>query len=114
MTPPNASEKIPNGAAWAAILAGGIGCAATGLFTDLAEGSRFVSGLLNFYKPVGSLSGKTIVGILVWLIAWAILHVRWRNRDLSAGTRITVITVILVLLALLATFPLFFGLFAVA
>ena len=112
--PRPAPHKIPNGAGWAAILAAGIGCAAFGLVVDLAEGSRFLFDKLNFYAPVGNLSGKTILGIVVWLSAWAILHARWKDRDFAAPGKIIVITLVLIALALLATFPLFFGLFSVA
>jgi len=108
------AQRIPNGAGWAAVLAAGIGCAALGLCVDLAEGSRFLFDKLNFYSPVGNLSGKTILGVVVWLSAWAILHARWKSRDLAAPGKIAVLTLILLALALLATFPLFFGLFAVA
>ena len=114
MTMTNTSEKIPNGAAWAAILAAGIGCAAVGFFIDLAEGSKFFFDALKFYEPVGNLSGKTILGIVVWLIAWAILHARWKNREIASPGKITAITLILIILALIATFPSFFLLFAAA
>jgi hypothetical protein len=109
-----ASDRIPNGAAWAAILAAGIGCAALALCIDLAEACKPISNLLNFYDPVGNLSGKSSVGVAVWLIAWAILHAMWRNRNLPATKMIAAITLILIVLSVIASCPLFFGLFTAA
>jgi hypothetical protein len=105
-------QAVPNGPAWAAILAAGIGCAVFGLVVDLAEASKATSNALNFYKPAGDLSGKTIVAIVVWIIAWAVLHARWKNRKLRSPGRIIALTLILILLALIAVFPPFFELFA--
>jgi hypothetical protein len=112
MTPSNGPEKMTNGAAWAAILAAGLGCFALGVLIDLGEGTKFFSKALNFYDPVGNLSGKTTVGIFFWLIAWAILHARWKNQTIQATGKIMALTLVLVLLAIIASCPLFFGLFS--
>jgi len=103
---------LPNGPVWSGILATGIGCAALGAIVDLAEASKSVSNALNFYNPTGDLSGKSALAVIIWLIAWAILHVRWKNRDIHSPRKIMVITLILILLALIAVFPPFFELFA--
>ena len=50
---------IPNGGAWAAILAAGVGCASIGLLIDLVEASKSFSAALTLSKAVGDLSGKT-------------------------------------------------------
>jgi hypothetical protein len=106
------SENTPNGGCWAAVLAAGIGCAAIGLFTDLAEGSKSISAALTLSKPVGNLSGKTTFGIACWLLVWGILHLRWRRRDLASPGKVATLTAIFILLAMIAVFPPFFGLFS--
>jgi hypothetical protein len=55
-------------------VAAGIGSTALGLFTTLAEANTFVKEVLTFYSPVGPLSGKTTLAVIVWLLSWAILH----------------------------------------
>jgi hypothetical protein len=108
----NDSEKIPNGPAWAAILAAGIGCLALGILIVLGERSAFFARHLNFYDPVGNLTGKTIVGIVLWLIAWAILHVRWKNCDLTNTATIMAVTIVLVFLGVCLSCPLVFDMFS--
>ena len=106
------AKSTPNGGAWAALLAAGIGCAAIGVFTDLAEGSKSIGAMLTFSKPVGNLSGKTTLGLVVWLIAWGLLHLRWRHRDLGSPGRIAALAIALAILAMIAVFPPFFELFS--
>jgi hypothetical protein len=95
----------PTGGAWAAILSAAIGCAAFGVATDLAETSKPISKFLNFYSPTGDLSGKSTVGIVTWLLAWAILHVLWNGRNIQRTGTIAVISVIFLLLGLISIFP---------
>ena len=73
-------EMLPNGAAAAAILATGIGCAMLGILAFTADASSAVGKMLNFYNPTGTLSGVTTVAILVWLVAWLVLNKLWRAR----------------------------------
>ncbi|MBF0529368.1 MAG: hypothetical protein HQK55_08875 [Deltaproteobacteria bacterium] len=101
---------LTNGPGAAASLAAGIGCLAVGLFTTLAEASPGFAGLLNFYGPVGPLSGKTLLGVLVWAISWAVLNGRWKKQSVNFS-KMFVITLVLVGLGLLGTFPPFFDLF---
>jgi uncharacterized membrane protein YidH (DUF202 family) len=101
-----------NGAAWAAILSAGIGCAALGLFIDLGEGTKLFGRILNLYDPVGNLSGKTIAGVSVWLIAWALLHWKWKGREIHRSGRIVAATLLLVAIGILASFPPVFELLA--
>lgn len=107
-------DRIPNGAAWAAILAAAIGCAALALLIDLGETCPPIGKLLNFYDPVGNLSGKSSVAVLIWLIVWAILHTLWRNRIIASTRLISTISLILIVLSVIASCPLFFGLFVAA
>ena len=65
-------EALPNGPAAAAVVASGIGSLALGAFTTLADAIVPLEEALNFYNPTGPLSGKTTVGVLVWLVSWLI------------------------------------------
>ncbi|MCH9021139.1 MAG: hypothetical protein IID32_00040 [Planctomycetes bacterium] len=104
-----AKEKdlLTSGPAAAAFLAAGIGCAAVGLFTTLAQSVTVIKNMLNWWNPAGPLTGKTGLAMIVWLVAWVILHRVWKFREV-AFNRIFVITLILVGLGLLGTFPTFF------
>jgi hypothetical protein len=51
----------------AAIIAGGVGAAALGLFTTLAEANEDIKDWLDWNADVGPLSGKTIMAVIVWL-----------------------------------------------
>ena len=99
------NDSPTNGSAWAAILAAGIGCAAFGVTVDLAEKFSAVSKKLNLYNPTGDLSGKTSVAIVVWLIAWILLHIGWKNRSIRASGTISFVTFVLVIIGLAAIFP---------
>ena len=111
-THPGNSTEAENGAVWAAILAAAIGCFSMGVLIDLAEASKAISSALNLYNPTGDLSGKSTLGVLIWLIAWGLLHARWKRTNITSPVIILAITIVLLLAALLAVFPLFFGLFA--
>lgn len=99
------------GKAAAALVAAGIGSFAIGLMTTLAEASAGLSSALNIINPVGPLSGKTIVTLVIWLISWAILHSAWKDHDRPFSGVYTT-TLVLIALGLLGTFPIFFDLFA--
>jgi hypothetical protein len=98
------------GKALAALVAAGIGCAALGVLTTLAELSPGLKSVLNFYDPVGPLSGKTTVAVIVWLIAWYALARRWHARP-PVMTPALVATFVLIGVGFVGTFPLFFELF---
>src|SRR4029450_2510321 len=97
----------PEGPIAAAIIAGGIGAAALGLFTTLAEASKSVKDWLQWSDAVGPLSGKVLMAGLVWGGAWAILHLVLRNKPYETR-RALVISLVLIGLGVLGTFPLFF------
>lgn len=101
----------PEGPISAAIIAAGIGAAALGLFTTLAEASATMKDWLQWNDRVGPLSGKTLLAVAVWLVAWAILHVTLRNRPFETR-RALIITVVLLALGVIGTFPTFFQAFA--
>lgn len=68
------------------------------------------------YGPAGGVSGRTTFAVIIWLVAWAVLHHRWK-RESSAdqanqtARRVAGITVALVVFGLLATFPPLWSLF---
>jgi hypothetical protein len=103
---PNAIE--PNGGAWAAVLAAGIGCVAFSAAVDLAERfSKFSDQLKVIYKTAGDLPGKSTIGVVVWIFAWVLLHLLLRNRTVGRVGRVTcvVFTTLLLLASLAAVFP---------
>jgi hypothetical protein len=105
----NQQSETNNGLVAAAMLAAGIGCFFLGLTTSLAQGSKTIGGLLNFYNPVGPLAGKTIGAVVAWLVAWAFLAGKWKDQSADFG-KIYKVTLILVALGWLGTFPPFFDL----
>lgn len=98
---------MPNGGALAAVLAAGIGALAMGLFVIVNEAGIFTAPSL--YGPTGGLSGRSTLAVLTWLVAWAILHARWRGQEVAAG-RVLTWTLVLVGLGVLMTFPPVWGL----
>jgi hypothetical protein len=94
----------PNGFGAAAVLGAGIGSCALAVIAIAADRVPALGRVLNFYKPTGPLSGVTTTGIAIWLIAWASLHYRWRNRNVALGP-IAAAALILLVLGVLLTFP---------
>jgi hypothetical protein len=97
-------DSIPNGAAVAAVLAAGIGCAAVGVLAFAADASAPLGKLLNFYNPTGTLSGVTTVAIIIWLAAWIALNRLWRSRTVAAA-KVNVLAFALLAVGFLLTFP---------
>jgi hypothetical protein len=102
-----AALAVANGAAMAAVLGAGIGSFAIGVFVLLNEAGLFRAPTL--YGPAGGVSGRTAFGTIVWLLAWGVLHARWKPREVAPGPVFTW-TIVLVALALIATFPPVWGL----
>lgn len=100
----------PEGPIAAAILAGGVGALALGVVTTLSEASTGFKDALNWNNAVGPLSGKTIVTVLVWLAAWVVLHLVYRNKPYETRRALT-IALILIGLGVVGTFPTFFQAF---
>jgi hypothetical protein len=92
----------------ASILAAGIGAFAMGLVVLLNEAGLFAAPAL--YAPAGGVTGRTTLAALVWLAAWAVLHARWRRRQITAPGRLFVVTLALVAAGVLGTFPPFWAL----
>jgi len=91
-----------NGGAMAAVLGAGIGSSAMGVFVLLNEAGLFTAPAL--YGPAGGVTGRTTFATIVWLVAWGVLHARWRSREVASGSVFTW-TVVLVVFAIVATFP---------
>ncbi len=98
---------IPAGGALAAVVAAGIGAFALGLLVIADEAGIFTAPSL--YGPSGGLSGRSTLAVIAWLIAWGILHARWRNRNVAVG-RVLTWSLVLVALAVVMTFPPVWGL----
>jgi hypothetical protein len=101
----------PDGPLAAVLLAAGVGSFALGLVTTLAEASEPFRMRLVINAGVGPLSGKTIWATVIFLLAWAVLHWSWRERDGLLRVA-TIAFVILTALGVLGTFPIFFQAFA--
>jgi hypothetical protein len=65
--PQDPAGEIPNGPDAAAILAAGMACTAVGILALVGDASEGVGDFLNFYDPVGRLSGVTTVLIIIWI-----------------------------------------------
>ncbi len=102
-----AQRELPNGPAMAAFLGAGIGAFALGLIVMLNEAGFFSAPAV--YAPAGGASGRTTLGVVAWLIAWGVLHARWKAREVPARTT-WLATAILTALGILATFPPVWGL----
>ena len=96
------TSREVNGSAMAAFLGGGIGAFAMGAVVLLNEAGLLVAPTL--YAPAGGVSGRTTLATILWLIAWAVLHNRWQEREIAPG-RIGAVTLILTALGVLGTFP---------
>ena len=103
----------PEGPIAAAVIAAGVGAFALGLLTTLSEMSKTIKDLLNFYDPVGSLAGKTVGAVVIWLVSWAVLHMAYRDKGFETRKTLT-LALILIAVGTLGTFPIFFQAFAPA
>lgn len=97
-------KEIPTGPAAAAMIASGLGALTIGLLTT---GSVIITGLkdaLNWWSPAGALTGKSGVGVIVWLVSWIVMNALWKDKESDLG-KAFVITLVLIGLGLLFTFP---------
>jgi hypothetical protein len=95
-------QEVANGAALASFLGAGIGAFAIGFFVLINEAGIFAAPTL--YGPAGGVSGRTTFAVVTWLIAWFLLHSRWKDRQIESR-RVYVITFVLIGLGILGTFP---------
>ena len=118
MEPGTTSHQVehpdkPAGPVTAAILAVGVGALTLGILTTLAEASTGIKDFLNLHDPVGPLAGKTIGAVLVWLVAWGVLHMMYRDKEVESRGALTA-SLVMIGLGVLGTFPIFFQLFTPA
>ena len=100
----------PNGGIVAAVLAAAVASAALGLLVIAVELSASIDAALVFWGPAGSLSGKTTVAALIWILAWPALHFTLAQKQVPMRT-VNRLTFSLLGIGLLGTFPPFFTLF---
>lgn len=104
MTEAAVQNPTHNGPVAAAVLSCGFGCFLLGVLAVAADGSKALASTLNFYNPSGPLSGVTTVAIALWIIFWAILAARWKNRSV-AFAKVSGAAFIFLALGLLLTSP---------
>jgi hypothetical protein len=97
-------QNPANGPIAAAVLACGIGCFALGVLAVAGDGSKRLAAALNLYNPTGPLAGVTTVAIAIWLVCWAVLAARWKNKNLAFG-KVSALAFLFLALGLLLTFP---------
>lgn len=98
------SPELPTGPAAAAILAAGAGSFAMGVFYVLGNASAAFNRVLSIYPPAGALSGASAATCLVWLAVWALLHRKWRRREVEMR-KVSAGSFMLLIGGLLLTFP---------
>jgi hypothetical protein len=101
----------PSGPVAAALLAAGVGSLVLGIIVVWAEASESFAKSLAYDDDVGPLAGKTIWGVVAYLVSWLVLGLVLRRRDVSLKTA-GLVTAVLLALAFVATFSPFFELFA--
>jgi len=99
---------MANGRAAAAIISAGLGNFLLGLLAFLSEASEGIKGFLTFHAPAGPLSGTSTLAVVGWLIAWVVLHLVWRDRDIRFRL-VFLLALILIGLGMLLIFPPFVG-----
>src|SRR5438093_10814499 len=110
ITPVEQSSTKPFGPVAAAFLAAGVGSFVLGLLTTIAEASTTFADKLNWYNPVGPLSGKTLISVIAFVVSWLVLHLVLRLKEPSERLVFS-LTGLLVASGFLLTFPKFFDLF---
>lgn len=86
----------------AAFVAAGIGALAMGLVVIANEAGIYTAPSL--YGPAGGVSGRTTIAVVIWLVAWALLHRLWRAS--SPKPRVALLaTIVMTVTGLVLTFP---------
>jgi hypothetical protein len=88
----------------AMLVSAGAGCFSIGLFYLLGDKSAACNRLLSVYPASGALSGILVLGVVVWILCWAILARRWSSRPPNVTTAVRM-AILLLLGSLLLTFP---------
>lgn len=96
-----------HGASLAAVMAAGIGALAMGLFVIIHEAGIYSAPSL--YAGAGGLSGRSTFAVITWLVAWAVLHWRWKASSPASGTVLRW-TLVLTVIGVVLCFPPVWGL----
>lgn len=91
---PHPADGGPNGAVVAAMLAAGIGCAVLGALTLLVAASPLAAAALSYSPTRGPLTGTTTLAVLVWILAWGNLHLRWAPQQMNAARALALVAVL--------------------
>lgn len=100
----SAKTQVAIGVASAAFLSSGIGCLVIGLLTTGAAMSEGLKDALNWWSPAGSLTGKSSLGVIAWLVSWVLLHTLWKDKEMDFG-KVFIVTLILIGIGFVLTFP---------
>ena len=95
---------VTTGPAAAAMISSAIGTFVIGLLTTGAVVFDGLREALNWWNPAGPLTGKTGVGVIAWLISWALLNTAWKSKEYDLR-KAFLITLIVVALGVILTFP---------
>ncbi|MCL1693831.1 MAG: hypothetical protein M3096_09115 [Actinomycetia bacterium] len=109
LAPLDLADK-PDGPAAAVMIASGLGVFTLGLMTTLAVINGSVKSFLEWFQfdqGVGALAGKSTVAVLVFFVAWLVLYLIWREKDVVLKTSFY-IGLGLGILGVIGTFPPFF------
>ncbi len=89
-------------------MAAGIGAFAVGFFVIVHEAGIYSAPALH--AGAGGLSGRSTFAVITWLVAWAVLHHRWKA---ASPDSVTVLrwTLILTIIGVVLCFPPVWGLF---
>ncbi len=82
------------------------------LLIVLVEASKDFKKFMTFNNDVGPLSGKTIGAVLIWLVAWAVLHFTLRNRNVDFR-KYFIASAVLVVVGLIIIYPPVYQMFTV-
>lgn len=88
----------------ATLIGGGLGVAFFGVLTFISERWVTTQPGLTISMDVGPLSGKAVYGVIGWLVAWAVLALILRHRNVSEKFTYWAAG-ILVAIGFLLTFP---------
>jgi hypothetical protein len=85
---------MPSGAAVAALMAamfGMLALAVVNVFTAASKGfNTWVHDVGKLWMPgaagIGPYSGKETISLVIWLVAWVVLHYALRERELRLST----------------------------
>jgi hypothetical protein len=104
------NQKLTTGPASAALVAAGIGSFTLAFMICATEAIKPFKAWANWYGPVGPLAGKTGMAIIVWAVAWAVLHFLWKDKEPDFKKAAT-IAFVLIGVGFLGTFPPIYDLF---